>query len=73
VCEGRRGPGEDLRHPFEVGSHSVHLALVNTNTAIFKERFFGVVEIGRAIAIAVVGDFVIVPNRDPRKLLVGKK
>lgn len=60
------------RHPFEVCSDSVHLALVNTDLgAVIEERILSVTQTAEAIAIAVVGNFVVIPDVDPGEVLVG--
>ena len=41
-------------HPFEVSSDSVHLALINGNTAIGNERCLGVVEVSLSITVGVL-------------------
>jgi hypothetical protein len=53
--------------------HGVHLSLINADAAILDERLFRVVEAGGTVAVAIVGDLVVVPNRDPGKLLVREK
>jgi hypothetical protein len=58
-------------HPLKVSSDSIHLSLVNRNTAVADERGLGVVELGSAIAVCVVRNLVVVPDRDPRVVLVG--
>jgi hypothetical protein len=58
------------RHPLKVSSDSIHLSLVNRNTAVADERGLGVVELGSAIAVCVVRNLVVVPDRDPRVVLV---
>ena len=45
-------------HPFIVGSNRIHLALVNRYTAV---------------AVSIISNLVIVPNRNPRKLLVASE
>jgi hypothetical protein len=57
-------------HPFIVGSNRIHLALVNRYTAVAEEGVFGIVEFRHAVAVSVISNLVIVPNRNPRKLLV---
>ena len=61
------------RHPLEVGSHRVHFPLVDTYSAVLDERGFCVVELGRAVAIGIVGHLVVVPDRDPRKLSMAQQ
>lgn len=41
-------------HPFKVGTHRVHLALVYRDTAIADERSLGVVKLGSSIAVGVI-------------------
>jgi hypothetical protein len=53
--------------------HGVHLSLINADAAILDERILRVVEAGGTVAVAIVGDLVVVPNRDPGKLLVREK
>ena len=57
-------------HPFEISTHSVHLALINSHTAVHHEGGLGVVELRGAIAIGVVGYLVVVPYGNPRKVLM---
>lgn len=68
-------------HPFEIGTDSIHLTLVDADTTIFDERCFGVIKFGGAIPIGVVrnlfesyqflltssgaGLTMVVPNWDP--------
>ena len=59
-------------HPFEVGSHGIHLALIDTDSTVFDERGFGVVEIGLSISICVIGDLVVIPDGDPGVLRVAE-
>jgi len=47
--------------------------LINADATILDEGLFRVVETGRSIAVAIVGDLVVVPDRDPGELLVRKK
>ncbi len=47
-------------HPLEVGSDGVHLPLVDCNTTILHERGLSIVQIRRAIAVGVVGNFVVI-------------
>lgn len=48
-------------HPLEVRADSIHLPLVYADTrAIIEEALLGIVESGRAIAVAVVRDLMIV-------------
>lgn len=58
------------RHPLEIRPHSVHLALVDAHAAKLEERLFRIVHAREAVAVAVVGDLVVVPDRDPGELLV---
>ena len=44
------------RHLLEVGTHSIHLALINRNTAILHKGTFGVVQLRSSIAVSVVGN-----------------
>jgi hypothetical protein len=57
-------------HPFKVSSDSIHLSLVDRNTAVADERGFSVVELGSAIAVCVVRNLVVIPDGDPRVVLV---
>lgn len=54
------------RHPFEVSSHSVHLALIGGNTAVHDERGFSVVQLRGSVTVGVVRYLMIVPHRNPR-------
>ena len=45
-----------IRHSLEVGTHGVHLALVNRYTAILHKGSLGVVQLGSSIAVSVVGN-----------------
>jgi hypothetical protein len=58
------------RHPLEIGSNRVHLALIDADTTGTKKRVLGVVHCAKPVAIPIVGDLMIVPSRDPSKLLV---
>ena len=60
-------------HPFIVGSNRIHLALVNRYTAVAEEGVFGIVEFRHAVAVSIISNLVIVPNRNPRKLLVASE
>jgi len=51
-------------HPFKVSPYGVHLTLINRDTAILDERSLSVVELGSAITVGVIGDFVVVPDLD---------
>ena len=43
------------RHPLEVGSNSIHLALINANTwPVVAERLFGVVESAKSVPVSIV-------------------
>jgi hypothetical protein len=45
-------------HPLKVGTHGIHLALVNRDgRAVRAERLLGVVQGTESISIAVVGNF----------------
>lgn len=57
-------------HPLEIGAHGVHFPLIDADATVVDERFFGVVQAGRAIAVTVVGDLMVIPDRDPGELLV---
>jgi hypothetical protein len=57
-------------HPFKVSSDSIHLSLVDRNTAVADERGFSVVELGSAIAVCVVRNLMVIPDGDPRVVLV---
>jgi hypothetical protein len=58
------------RHPLKVSSDSIHLSLIDRNTAVADERGLGVVELGSAIAVCVVRNLVVVPDRNPGVVLV---
>lgn len=60
------------RHPLEVGADCVHLHLVDGEAAVVNERGFVVGQVGGAVAVGVVGDFVVVPGGDPGEGLVGE-
>jgi hypothetical protein len=60
------------RHPLEVGAYCVHFTGVDTYAAELEERGFGIVHTTKAISVAIVRNLVIVPCRDPCKVLVGK-
>ena len=53
------------RHPFEVGAHGVHFHLVDGEAAVVDEGGFVVGDVRGAVAVGVVGDFVVVPGCDP--------
>jgi hypothetical protein len=57
-------------HPFEICSDGIHLSLIHGNTSVADEGGFGVVELGSAVAVCVVGNLVVIPNRDPWVVLV---
>lgn len=61
------------RHPFKIRPHRIHFPLVNADATILDERFFGVVETGGPVTVAIVGNLVIVPDGDPSELLVREK
>lgn len=56
--------------PFPVGSHSVHLSLIHRDTAICNEGGFRVVEFGHTVAPSIVGNLMIIPDGDPREVLM---
>lgn len=60
-------------HPLKVRSHSIHLPLVDRNSTILLERLLRVVKTRRAIAVAIIRHFMIVPGRNPRKLSMREK
>jgi len=60
-------------HPLKVSSDSIHLSLVDGNTAITDERSFSVVELRSAITVCVIRDLVVIPDRNPRVILVGSE
>lgn len=57
-------------HPLEVGAHGVHLPLVDADATVVDERFFGVVQAGGATTVTVVGDLMVIPDRNPGEFLV---
>ena len=59
-------------HPLEVGTDGVHFPLVRGYAAVLDEGGFGVVEVGGCVAVGVIGDFVVIPDRNPSVLLVRK-
>jgi hypothetical protein len=58
------------RHPLKLSTNRIHLALIDTDTTGTEERVLGVVHRAKPVAITIVGDLMIVPSRDPSKLLV---
>lgn len=42
------------RHPLEIRPYSVHLPLIDTNSAIFLKRLFRIVKARRSISIPVI-------------------
>jgi hypothetical protein len=57
-------------HPFKISTNSVHLPLVNRYATILEERVLGIVQVSRAISIGVVGDLMVIPDRNPWEVLV---
>lgn len=47
--------------------------MVHADASVLDEGGFGVVELGLAVAICVVGDLVVVPDGDPGELLVAQE
>lgn len=57
-------------HPFKVSTDSMNLASVNADfVANVEERVLGVVETTETISVAVVGELVVIPGRNPGKVL----
>ena len=42
----------------EISTDRIHLPLVNADTTVLDEGSFGVVQLGRTIAVGVVGNLV---------------
>lgn len=55
-------------HPLEVGSHSVHFALIDRNSLstklniVLSKTTLGVVLISLSIAVGIIGNFVVIPD-----------
>ena len=62
--------GEDGDIPLKVGTNSVHFALIEGDASHFHEGSLGVIHLRGSIAVGIVGNLVIIPDRDPRELLV---
>jgi hypothetical protein len=58
------------RHPFKVCADSVHLPLVDRDTSVPQERVFSVVKLRSTISVGVIRNLMVIPDRDPRELLV---
>ena len=60
-------------HPLKVGTNSIHLSLIDTDATILDERLFIIEQSGRACFPCIVRHFVVVPDWDPRVLLMAGK
>ena len=78
IPQGKRSPDAQVivqiyladRHPFEIRSYRIHFSSIDTDAAaIGEKRSFRVVQSGKPIAVSIVGYFVVVPCRDPRRIL----
>jgi len=58
------------RHPFKVGAHGIHLTLVHRHASVVDEGAFGIIELGRSVAVGIVSYLVVIPDGDPGELLV---
>lgn len=62
------------RDPFKVRSNSIHLPLIDTDTrAIVSKRILSIVQCAKSVSIAVVGNLVVVPGRNPGEVLCQKQ
>ena len=52
---------------------TIHFPLINAHATILDKRLFRVVQTGGAVTIPIVRDLVIVPDWDPREVLMREK